>query len=63
MTLPNRLQECRSALDWTQAQVAAALKVPRELVAMWESGSRKPNLKQLEELSRLYRADRHRSVG
>lgn len=57
MTLPNRLQECRVALDWTQAQVAAALKVPRELVTMWERGSRKPSLKQLEELSRLYRAD------
>lgn len=57
MTLSNRLHECRTALDWTQAQVAAALKVPRELVTMWESGNRKPNLKQLEELSRLYRAD------
>ena len=57
MTLSDRLQECRNSLEWTQAQVAAALKVPRELVTMWESGSRKPNLKQLEELSRLYRAD------
>jgi Zn-dependent peptidase ImmA (M78 family)/transcriptional regulator with XRE-family HTH domain len=52
-----RLQECRNALDWTQAQVAAALKIPRELVTMWESGARKPNLRQLEELSGLYRAD------
>jgi Zn-dependent peptidase ImmA (M78 family)/transcriptional regulator with XRE-family HTH domain len=57
MTLSERLQECRNALDWTQAQVAAGLKVPRELITMWESGSRKPGLKQLEELSRLYRTD------
>lgn len=57
MTLSNRLQECRTGLSWTQAQVAAALKVPRELVTMWESGSRNPSLKQLEELSRLFRAD------
>lgn len=57
MTLSGRLQECRTGLSWTQAQVAAALKVPRELIAMWESGSRNPSLKQLEELSRLYRAD------
>lgn len=57
MTLSNRLQECRTGLSWTQAQVAAALKVPRELITMWESGSRNPSLKQLEELSRLFRAD------
>ena len=57
MTLSERLQECRNSLEWTQAQVAAGLKVPRELVTMWESGARRPNLRQLEELSRLYRAD------
>ncbi|MFN8658898.1 MAG: ImmA/IrrE family metallo-endopeptidase [Candidatus Obscuribacterales bacterium] len=57
MTLADRLQECRNELGWTQAQVAAALKTPRELVTMWESGSRSPSLKQLEELATLYRAD------
>lgn len=54
MSLGQRLQDCRDKLRWTQLQVAAALKVPRELLSMWENNVRKPNLRQLEDLAQLF---------
>ncbi len=57
MEIGNILKNCRSDLNWTQEQVAKALKVQRELVAMWETGSRTPGLKALEKLAMLYRVD------
>ncbi len=63
MELNDRLQQLRKERDWTQLQVAAALKVPRELVSMWEVGSRRPNLKQLEDVARLFNADAEFLLG
>ncbi len=57
MELNERLQQLRKERDWTQLQAAAALKVPRELISMWEVGSRRPNIRQLEDLARLYSTD------
>ena len=54
MNLEVRLLKYRDELGWTQLQVAAALKVPRELISMWENGTRRPNLRQLEDLAQLF---------
>ena len=54
MNLEDRLLKYRNELEWTQLQVAAALKVPRELISMWENGTRRPNLRQLEDLAQLF---------
>lgn len=63
MELKQRLQQLRNERDWTQLQVAAALKVPRELISMWEVGSRRPNLRQLEDLARLFSTDTEFLLG
>ncbi len=57
MNLSNCLQKYRKDRDWTQHQVAVALKVPRELISMWENGSRRPNLKQLEDIAQLFNTE------
>ena len=53
MTLGARLSDCRNKLRWTQTQISTALKVPRELVSMWENDVRKPNVRQVEDLALL----------
>lgn len=55
MSLGARLKEGRTHLALTQGQAAEVLKVPRELVSMWETEARVPGLRQLDELARLYR--------
>ncbi len=57
--LGGRLRERRDRAGLTQAAAARAVRVPRELISMWETEARVPGLRQLEELARLYRA----SVG
>ncbi len=54
MNLKDRLSNYRNKLGWTQLQVAAALKVPRELISMWENGTRRPNLRQFVDLALLF---------
>jgi Zn-dependent peptidase ImmA (M78 family)/transcriptional regulator with XRE-family HTH domain len=54
MSLGQRLQDCRNKLHWTQLQVATAIKVPRELLSMWENDVRRPNVRQLEDLAQLF---------
>ncbi len=55
--LSRNLREQRNITRLTQQQVANVLKVPRELVAMWENGSRNPSLMQLNDLALLYNVD------
>ena len=52
--LSRNLREQRNVTRLTQQQVANVLKIPRELVAMWENGSRNPSLLQLKDLALLY---------
>lgn len=54
MVLGDRIRESRKRAALTQAQVAEVMGVPRELVSMWESESRTPDLRKLEKLSHLY---------
>lgn len=54
MTFGSRITERREQLRWTQLQVGGALKVPRELVSMWENDVRMPNLRQLSDLAALF---------
>ena len=63
MQLGNRLAECRNKLKWTQLQVAAAMKVPRELVSMWENDNRRPNIRQLEDLAQLFNTSTNYLLG
>ncbi len=63
MSLGERLRERRERVALIQAEVARALGVPRELVSMWETEARTPNLRQLEELARLYRVNMSYLLG
>ncbi len=57
MGLGGRLRERRDRAGLTQAAAARTVRVPRELISMWETEARVPSLRQLEELARLYRAN------
>lgn len=54
MDLKERLSERRSHSRLTQEQVADALGIPRELISMWEGGTRVPSAAHLAQLSKLY---------
>lgn len=57
MGLGNRLRDRRDKVSLTQGDAARALRLPRELVSMWETEARTPGLGQLEEMARLYRVN------
>ena len=57
MGLGDRLKDRRERAGLTQGDAARALRLPRELVSMWETEARTPGLGQLEELARLYRVN------
>ncbi|WP_264777835.1 helix-turn-helix domain-containing protein [Deinococcus aetherius] len=57
MDLGNRLKERRERAALTQEYVAKQLGLSREVLSTWETGTRKPNDKQLENLAVLYRTD------
>ncbi len=57
MQLNEKLVVLRKERDWTQLQVAGMLKIQRELVSMWEVGSRRPSDKQLEQLSMIFNVE------
>ncbi|MBX9572171.1 MAG: helix-turn-helix domain-containing protein [Candidatus Obscuribacterales bacterium] len=56
MDLKKKLQDARRASRFSQEQVAKQLGVTREVVSQWESGTRTPSVKNLEQLVSLYRA-------
>jgi Zn-dependent peptidase ImmA (M78 family) len=55
MSLAQNIRNRRSISMLTQEQVAQAIKVPREHIAMWETETRQPNPQQLEALAKLFR--------
>lgn len=57
MAHESRLQAARERSALTQAAVANALGVPREMVSYWETGERQPSLARLKKLARLYRVN------
>lgn len=52
-----RLREARETLGFTQAEVSAALGIPRTSVNAIETGKRNVSAIELRRLSRLYRRD------
>ncbi len=50
-----RLKQARQQAGLTQAEVAAALRRPQSFVSKCESGERRLDVVELEELARLYR--------
>ena len=48
------LKEAREYLELPQEEVARELGVPRTAVSLMESGKRKVNAQELQELARLY---------
>lgn len=57
MALGERLRKSRERVGLVQEQAAQVLGVPREMISMWENGSRNPSYRQLEALSGLYRVN------
>lgn len=56
MDLSEKLKQARRASGFSQEQVAKQLNVTREVVSQWESETRTPSVKHMEELASLYRA-------
>ena len=56
MSLGKRLKERRARAALTQTDASHSVGVPRELISMWENGTRVPNVRQLEELAMLYQS-------
>ncbi len=50
-----RLKQARQQAGLTQAEVATALRRPQSFVSKCESGERRLDVVELEELARLYR--------
>lgn len=63
MAHESRLQAARERSALTQAGVANAIGVPREMVSYWETGERQPSLARLEKLARLYRVNPGYLIG
>lgn len=63
MGLGDRLRDRRDRAALTQGDVARALRVPRELVSMWETEARVPGMGQLGELAKLYRVNESYLLG
>ena len=53
MKLGQKLKESRKMLNWSQEQVAKAIKINRELLSMWENDYIKPSLPNLEKLAAI----------
>ena len=49
-----KLAKLRTSAELTQEQLAERLFVSRELVSKWELGQRKPNIRELREMTNLF---------
>ena len=54
MRTGERIQALRTEKHMTQEQLAEKLFVSRELVSKWELGQRKPDIRMLREMARLF---------
>ena len=48
------IQKLRINAELTQEQLAEKLFVSRELISKWELGQRKPNIRELREMTKLF---------
>lgn len=51
MTLGAFIRDRRTALSWTQDQLATRVGVGRSSLALWETGRRRPSIDHLRALS------------
>ncbi len=58
-----RLRESRTRSALSQSQVARVLGITRELISMWESEQRTPNLRQLEKAAQVYQVSTNYLMG
>ena len=54
MQTGQKLQELRVRANMTQEQLAERLFVSRELISKWELGQRKPDIRTLREICKLF---------
>lgn len=55
----DRLRTLRLERGWTQNHLAEMLGVSRNSVNRWEMGDRRPSMKMLEKLSRIFKVTIH----
>ncbi|WP_311406758.1 helix-turn-helix domain-containing protein [Liquorilactobacillus uvarum] len=63
MEIHKRLKSAREAAGLTQQAVANSLFVARQTVSRWETGSREPSLKVLQDLAILYETSIAELIG
>lgn len=61
--LGQRIAELRKELGWTQTQLAEYLKISQQLIAAYESGSRKVPASMLPVLARLFAIPLEQLIG
>ena len=52
--LGTRIQELRSALGWSQVELAKRLGVAKQTVSNWENENIQPSIEMLVRMSRLF---------
>ena len=57
MQTGQKLQKLRVQANLTQEQLAERLFVSRELISKWELGQRKPDIRTLREIAKLFSVD------
>ena len=54
MTLGNRIQQCRKALDLSQEELGQKLLVSRQTVSLWEKDQTLPSIDNLTRLKEIF---------
>ena len=54
MDIGNRIKELRNAKGLTQQSLARNIGISTSTIAMWEIGSREPNLESLDKLAQIF---------
>ena len=54
MNMPQKIRTLRKKKGMTQLELAEALGVSRQAITGWETGTSKPSIENLQNLSRLY---------
>lgn len=52
--LSRRIQELRSALGWSQVELAKRLQISKQTVSNWENDNIQPSVDMLLRLSRIF---------
>ena len=61
--LSKRIHELRSALGWSQVELAKRLGVAKQTVSNWENENIQPSIEMLVRLSKLFRVTTDYMLG